>query len=125
QTQTSGESECFGNSKIRVNDIVLRDVPKQRAKLAEVFVQVSLIKSHFSGLGGSQNAQSIEQRGFTSAARSKNPYELARFGYKACTVQDGTVVALPGEPDGNDPSNRKPPDTNQPSSVVDKEERSK
>ena len=84
--------------------------------------KIRLIEPNFSALGRPQTAQSVQQRGFPGAARSKNPDELARFGHKTCAIQDRTVVALPGEPDGNDPANRKAADADQASAVVDKEE---
>jgi hypothetical protein len=89
--------------------------------LAEILVQVGLIESNLPGLGGSKTAQSVQECGFPGAARAKDPDELARFRQERGAIQDRTIVALPGEPYGDDPADRNAADADESSSIIDKE----
>ncbi len=62
-----------------MHDIVLRNVPKQRAKLIDVFVKIGLIDENLSVVRWSEAAQRIEQRRLSRPTGAENSNELAWF----------------------------------------------
>ena len=58
---------------------------------------------------------------FPAPLGRKNSDKLAGSRHESCAIQNRTVVALTGESNGDDSADRKAPDTNQSSPVVNKE----